>query len=162
MYHLIVRRNLRRSFAAINKGDYAAIVRQFAPSAEHWFSGSHPLAGRRDNLADIQQWYDRLAAIFPTLRFEITKLVVSGWPWDTVAMIEWVDHIEDRLGNQFSNQGVHVIRLKWAKVHELHVYCDTQLLAQICDTLSDQGLDEAGRPVIGTETPFATTDRFRA
>ena len=77
--------------------------------------------------------------IFPDLRFEITRLVVSGWPWDTVAVLEWVDFVSDLKGNTYSNQGVHVLRLKWAKVTELHVYCDTELLSRICRTLADQG-----------------------
>lgn len=153
---MIVRRNLRKSFEAINEGNYAAIVRQFKPEAsEHWFSGTHALAGRRDTMAEIQQWYDRLAAVFPTLRFEITKMVVGGWPWDTVAMIEWIDHVSDRDGNKFSNQGVHVIRLRWAKVTELHVYCDTQLLADICRRIAGQGLPDAAAEPIGAKVPFA-------
>lgn len=164
MYHAIVKRKMRDSFDQINKGNYAAIVRQFAPGAEHWFSGSHALAGRRDDLEQIQSWYDRLAVIFPDLRFQITKLVVGGWPWDTYALIEWVDFVADREGRAYSNQGVHVIRLKWGKVSELHVYCDTQLLAEICDRLGAQGVAVAVDAPIGAREPFAearsaTTER---
>lgn len=155
MYKTIVKRNLRASFDNINKGNYAAIVRQFAPAdVEHWFSGSSALSGRRDNLEQIQQWYDRLAAVFPDLRFEITKLVVSGGPWNTIAVLEWVDHISDLDGNHYSNQGIHVIRLKWAKVHQLHVYCDTELLGKICRTLGEQGNEAAISPPIGAAEPF--------
>jgi len=144
MYHYVVRRNLRNSFEQINRGNYAAIVRQFAPAGvEHWFSGTHALSGGRDRPEQIQQWYDRLAVVFPDLRFDIKKLVVRGWPWNTVAMIEWVDYVSDRDGQRYSNQGVHVIRLKWGRVVELHVYCDTQLLASICQTLGEQGVPEA-------------------
>lgn len=155
MYHAIVKRKMRDSFDQINKGNYAAIVRQFAPTAEHWFSGSHALAGRRGDVQQIQEWYDRLAEIFPDLRFQITKLVVGGWPWDTSALIEWVDFIGDREGAAFSNQGVHVIRLKWGKVTELHVYCDTQLLAAICERLGSQGVSVAVEEPIGAIEPFA-------
>lgn len=35
MYHLIVRSKLRRAFAAINRGDYSAVVAQFAPRHRH-------------------------------------------------------------------------------------------------------------------------------
>ncbi|NHC15753.1 nuclear transport factor 2 family protein [Motilibacter deserti] len=155
MYHRIVRRRLRSSFDAINRGDYAAIVRQFGHGAEHWFSGSHTLSGRRTSALDIQAWYDRLAAVFPDLHFDITKLVVGGWPWDTVAMIEWVDFVSDESGRRYSNQGVHVIRLRWGKVVELHVYCDTQLLASICETLGSQGRSAAVAEPVGASEPFA-------
>ena len=34
-------------------------------------------------------WYRRLAAIFPDLQFDVRHIVVTGWPWDTVAAVEW-------------------------------------------------------------------------
>ena len=156
MYHAIVRRKLRASFDNINKGNYAAIVRQFATTdVEHWFSGSSALSGRRDTPEQIQEWYDRLASVFPDLRFEIDKLTVSGWPWDTVAVIEWVDFLSDLEGNGYSNQGVHVIRLKWGRVVELHIYCDTELLSRVCRALGSQGNAAAVAPPIGPTVPFA-------
>ncbi|MET9397518.1 nuclear transport factor 2 family protein [Kitasatospora sp. NPDC002965] len=154
MYHAIVRRNLRNSFAEVNRGNYPAIVRQFAPDAEHWFSGSHALAGGRHDAEQIQRWYDRLAEVMPDLRFELKKVVAKGWPWDTVAFVEWVDHLTDREGNHYSNQGVHVLRIKWAKITELHIYCDTALLASVCDVLGQQGVTEAVAPPIGHPGPF--------
>ncbi|MGW5349081.1 nuclear transport factor 2 family protein [Streptomyces sp. NPDC004031] len=154
MYHAIVRRNLRKSFAEVNRGNYPAIVRQFTPAAEHWFSGSHALGGGRHDNRRIQQWYDRLAALLPDLRFELTKVSAKGWPWDTVAFVEWVDHLTDREGNHYSNQGVHVIRIAWGKITELHIYCDTALLASVLDTLAAQGVSEASAPPVGDPGPF--------
>jgi ketosteroid isomerase-like protein len=78
-----------------------------------------------------KHWYDRLA-IIPDLRFELKKVVAKGWPWDTVAFVEWVDHLTDREGTHYSNQGVHVLRIRWAKIIELHIYCDAALLAAVC------------------------------
>jgi hypothetical protein len=46
MYHYVVRGKVRDSFEQVNKGNLAAIVRQFVPGSEHWFSGSHAMAGR--------------------------------------------------------------------------------------------------------------------
>jgi ketosteroid isomerase-like protein len=101
----------------------------------------------------IQEWYDRLAVLMPDLKFEITNIVAGGWPWNTVAFVEWVDHLTDRTGRAYSNQGVHVIRLKWGKIVELHIYCDTQMLAEILQTLGEQGVGEAAAPPIGPVTP---------
>ena len=160
MYHAIVRRNLRATFDNINKGTYAPIVRQFAATdVEHWFSGSSTLSGRRDDSKQIQEWYDRLSSVFPDLRFQINELIVSGWPWNTIAVVEWVDFVSDLEGNQYSNQGVHVIRLKWGRVTELHVYCDTELLSRICRTLGAQGNAAAVAPPIGQPVPFAAHRR---
>ncbi|MFJ9968033.1 nuclear transport factor 2 family protein [Streptomyces avermitilis] len=154
MYHAIVRRNLRNSFAEVNRGNYAAILRQFTPDAEHWFSGGHALSGGRTTTEQIQRWYDRLAEAMPDLRFELKKVVAKGWPWDTVAFAEWVDHLTDREGNHYSNQGVHVVRIKWGKITELHIYCDTELLETVLDKLGQQGVDEAVATPIGTPGPF--------
>lgn len=153
MYHYIVRGKVRDSFEQVNKGNLAAIVRQFVPGSEHWFSGSHAMAGRRDNLGQIQAWYDRLAVLMPDLKFEITNIDVGGWPWNTVAFVEWVDHFTGPDGRAYSNQGVHVLRLKWGKIVELHIYCDTKLLSEILQTLGEQGIDQAIAPPIGPVTP---------
>ncbi|MFE6866876.1 nuclear transport factor 2 family protein [Kitasatospora sp. NPDC057692] len=154
MYHAIVRRNLRKSFAEVDRGNYAAVVRQFAPGAEHWFSGGHALSGGRHGAEQIQRWYDRLAEVMPDLRFELKKVVAKGLPWDTVAFVEWVDHLTDREGNQYSNQGVHVVRIKWGRITELHVYCDTGLLEAVLERLGGQGVGEAVAEPVGEPGPF--------
>lgn len=153
MYHAIVRRNLRTAFAAVNRADYPAIVRQFAPTAEHWFSGDHALGGGRDSPEQIQRWYDRLAALLPDLRFELRKVTATGWPWNTVAFVEWTDHLTDREGTHYSNQGVHVLRIAWGRITEMHVYCDTAKLASVLDALAAQGVPEASAPPVGEPGP---------
>lgn len=156
MYHFIVRSNLRKSFAQVNSGDFAPIVAQFAPGGEHWFSGSHALGGGRRDLRQVQDWYDRLAVIFPDLRFELKKVSAKGWPWDTIAFVEWVDHVSDRAGNHYSNKGVHVLRIKWGKITELHIYCDTQMIAAICEIIGSQGTEQAVAAPIGEPNPAVT------
>jgi ketosteroid isomerase-like protein len=143
MYHTIVRQKLEKSFQRINAGDYEYILKQFAPSFEHWFSGDHALAGTRHTLEVTQDWYKRLALMFPDLRFEVKKILVQGWPWNTTAAVEWVDHLTAPDGQAFSNEGVHFLRLRWGRVVELHIYCDTQKLARICQHLEKEGRVEA-------------------
>lgn len=143
MYHTIVRRKLAKAFHQINLGDYEHILKQFGPSFEHWFSGEHALAGTRHTLEVTQEWYKRLALMFPDLHFDVKKIVVQGWPWDTVAAVEWVDHLTAPDGKAFSNEGVHFLKLRWGKVVELHIYCDTQKLAGVCQYLEQHGRPEA-------------------
>ena len=145
MYHAIVKRRLLNSFAALNRGDYQVITRQFSPDALHWFSGSgHPLAGTRRTLKGIFAWYDRLARLMPDLHFKIEHAAVSGWPWDTVAMLSWSDTLTDREGKPYTNRGVHLIRIRFGKVVELQVYCDTEYLKGCFAALQAQGVAEAG------------------
>lgn len=144
MYHAIVKRRLLRSFDALNRGDYAVITRQFSKDAVHWFSGvGHPLSGTRRDGAGIHTWYERLARLMPDLRFTIHHAAVSGWPWDTVAMLQWSDTLHDRQGNTYANHGVHLIRIRWGQVVELQVYCDTKYLKGYFDALVSQGVEEA-------------------
>jgi hypothetical protein len=69
---------------------------------------------------------------------------VRGWPWNTVALVEWRDQFSLRDGSRGANQGVHVLRLKWGKVVSLRVYCDTQVVAAALLTQKMHGIAEAG------------------
>jgi ketosteroid isomerase-like protein len=147
MYHRIVKRRLRRAFDDINAGRYERIVPQFARAHRHVFFGEHALGGTRHRLETTREWYERLARVFPDLHFEVRDIVVAGWPWRTVAMVEWVDRFAVN-GTPGSNQGVHVFRLRWGRVVELSVYCDTDKLRGYLAAKAAGGLAEAIAPPI--------------
>jgi ketosteroid isomerase-like protein len=148
VYHAIVKRKLRRAFADINAGRYDRIVPQFASAHRHVFYGDHALAGERTDLEATRRWYGRLARLFPDLRFEIRDVAAGGWPWDTVAMVAWTDRFAVN-GVPGANQGVHVFRLRWGKVVELAVHCDTAKLGQYLAEKARGGLSEAMAAPIG-------------
>ncbi|NLY08313.1 MAG: SnoaL-like domain-containing protein [Tissierellia bacterium] len=150
MYHAIVKRNLINSFAALNNGDYDFVTKQFnKDGVSHWFSGeNHPLSGLRRTHSSILLWYERLARLMPDLNFQIEKVAVSGFPWHTVAMLEWTDTLTDRRGNAYSNRGVHVITISWGKVMPLEVFCDTEYLKGYFKALQEQNVEEASAPPI--------------
>ncbi|MGB3186515.1 MAG: nuclear transport factor 2 family protein [Ornithinimicrobium sp.] len=155
MYYSIVRSKLRASFEQVNQGNLSAVVAQFTGDAEHWFTGTHALGGRRQGTAQIRQWYKRLGVVMPDLHFDITGLAVNGMPWRTTAMVEWIDRFTDPDGNAYSNQGVHVIELRWGKISKLHIYCDTVLLCTALEHMAEQGRTEAAAELIGAPVPFA-------
>lgn len=144
MYHLIVRRQLRSAFAAINRGAYERIVPQFAPRHRHVMYGQHALAGERHTVASTAQWYARLQRLLPDLRFDVHAIAVTGWPWATTAAVTWTDHFSLPDGSRGSNQGVHEFLLRWGRVHALAVHCDTAKLQAYCDRMAASGLQEAG------------------
>jgi ketosteroid isomerase-like protein len=148
MYRFFVRRRLREVFRRLNAGDFAFITRQFHPGAEHWFAGTHALSGRRASPQRIEEWYARLAAVFPGIRFEVRKLIVAGPPWRTDAAVEWTDEARDRGGHSLPNRGVFVLRLRWGKAVELHVHCDTAQIEKNLAILSSQGIAQAAAPPI--------------
>jgi ketosteroid isomerase-like protein len=135
---------LRGGFDALNRGDHQSVMALFAQQFEHVFYGQHALAGARHQRSSIEPWYARLKILFPDLRFQVQSVAVRGWPWDTVALVEWRDHFTLRDGTAGGNQGVHVLRLKWGKVVSLRVYCDTQVVAAALHALQEQGVQEAG------------------
>lgn len=148
IYRLIVERQLRRAFAALNRGDHGPILASFGSPVEHVFFGQHALGGSRHAMGSIVPWYRRLRTVFPDLRFDIESVLVRGMPWNTVALVEWRDSFSLRDGTQRGNQGVHALRLKWGKVVSLRVYCDTQVLASALHALQSQGVADAGLPPI--------------
>jgi ketosteroid isomerase-like protein len=150
MYLFFVRRRLREIFRRLNAGDFAFIRRQFHPTAEHWFSGNHALSGRRTSPEGMAAWYARLAAVFPAIRFDLKKLIVSGPPWNTQAAVEWTDEVCDRQGQPLPNHGVFVLRLRWGRTVEFHVYCDTARLEKNLAILASQGVTQAAAaPITG-------------
>ncbi|WP_125777415.1 nuclear transport factor 2 family protein [Antribacter gilvus] len=150
MYHSIVRNVLRKSFDQLNRGNHSAVVAQFAQDAEHWFSGTHALAGRRTGIDQITAWHERLSAVLPDLQVRITDITVTGLPHRTVAMAEWVDHFTTPAGDTWSNRGVHVIRLRWGKITAMHIHCDPTVLDAALAEIADQGRAEAAAAPIGT------------
>lgn len=143
MYHLVVRSKLRRAFRLINAGAYDLIVAQFAPQHQHIMHGRHALAGARTTRRTTALWYDRLKRLLPDLRFDVHRIVVAGWPWDTTATVDWTDHFTLPDGSRGSNQGVHVFKLRWGKVHALAIHCDTARLQDYCTRLAEMGVHEA-------------------
>ncbi len=143
MYHFIVKQKLRRAFADINAARYDHIVSQFAPKHRHIMYGEHALSGERHTIQSTTAWYARLQRLLPDLRFDVQAIAVTGWPWNTTAMVSWNDRFTLPDGSAGNNQGVHVFNLAWGRVTALAVHCDTAKLAAYCETMAAQGLVEA-------------------
>ncbi len=144
MYHTIVKRQIRKVFDALSRGDWETAVNGMAERFEHIFPGDHALGGTRHTKEGLRAWFQRLFRVHRQLRFEIKHIVSSGMPWDTTATVEWRDHAVMADGDaSYSNDGVHVIRLRWGKIVSLHPYLDTQKYAAALRRLADSGFAEA-------------------
>ncbi|HYW57507.1 MAG TPA: nuclear transport factor 2 family protein [Polaromonas sp.] len=143
MYHFIVSQKIRRSFADLNAGRYEAIVAQFAGPHRHLMVGQHALAGERHTPAATARWYARLQRLLPGLQFQLDSIAVSGWPWDTHALVSWKDGFTLPDGSPGNNQGVHAFRIAWGKIRSMEVHCDTERLRSYLARMQALGLDEA-------------------
>ncbi len=143
MYHMIVRSKLRNAFAQLSRGNCEAVLKDLAPEFEHLFFGDHTFGGTRHTVSSFRNWLQRLFEVFPDLTFEVRNILVRGWPWDTVAAVEWIDRASTRDGVGYINNGVHIIRLRWVRVVELRAYHDTQRLADACRRQAQNGIPQA-------------------
>lgn len=144
MYHLIVRRKLLRVFAELGKGNSEYVIAGLAPAFDHQFAGAHALGGVRHTVPAIRAWFERLYRLFPDINFTIKHVAVSGWPWNTTALVEWHDSATTATGEPYDNDGVHIVRLRWGKLVSLHAYLDTAILARSCSQMAAAGVAEAG------------------
>jgi ketosteroid isomerase-like protein len=148
MYHMIVRMKLRNVFAQLSKGNYEVVFSDLADPFEHTFLGDHTFGGTRRTQASFRRWFERLYTVFPDLSFNVKNILVKGWPWDTLAAVEWQDQASTLDGRGYVNEGVHMIRLRWVKVVSLRVYPDTQKLADACRRQAVAGVPQAMAPQI--------------
>lgn len=148
MYHAIVRANVRKLFAALDRADIDYVVGGLASRFEHIFAGEHTLGGVRHTKPAIRRWFERLFRVLPELRFEIKHMAVSGWPWRTTVVVEWRDYATLADGTPYVNDGAHAIQLSWGKVVVLHAYLDTAVLVDAMKTMTNAGFAEATAPKI--------------
>jgi len=144
MYHFIVRRVIQGAFDGLNAGRVQAVTRLFAPDAEHRFIGQHALGSRRSTPVSIHRWYDRLLTVFPGIRFELRRVLVSGWPWGTLVVAEWQERSLGIDGVPNVNEGVNIIELRWGRVQRVSIYTDTAILERNLNRLTRAGVAEAG------------------
>ena len=149
MYHLMVRRLARRNFQRLTKGNWQPILDGLAPDVRHVYAGQNAVGGTRTSLADVRQWFERVYRLFPSFREEVREILVRGWPWNTVAAVQWVATTHSPLLDEtLEIHGVHVVRFRWGKVVELQAYPDTEKFTAYLARLAAAGVDEAGAPPI--------------
>ncbi|WP_375494073.1 nuclear transport factor 2 family protein [uncultured Jatrophihabitans sp.] len=142
MYQPIVRRLIERVFADLSRGDYAAVLPRMDPRVHHRFAGDHALGGDRHTRDGVEQWFARLFRLF-SLQFTVTRVVVSGPPWNLVVPVEWVAEVTPVHGPRYLNRGVHIIHVRRGRVVELLAYEDSQAVVQGLAVLAEHGVDEA-------------------
>lgn len=149
MYHLMIRRLARRNFERLSAGDWEPILEGLAPDVIHTYAGENAIGGTRTTLPDVRCWFKRVYRLFPSFREEVREILVNGWPWNTVAAVQWVATIHSTiLDETLEIHGVHVVRFRWGRVTELRAYPDTEKFSAFLNRLAAAGVDEAAAPPI--------------
>src|SRR5579883_11073 len=139
MYSFFVRRFIQQVFQSLNQGDYETVLKRVSPTITYAFSGSHVLGGTRHSIEAMRQWFERLYRLSPGLKFDIKNISVSGAPWNTMIVVEWVDVAKLADGSDYVKQGVHLIKMRWGKAVDIHAYLVTQKVQAMCERLAEAG-----------------------
>jgi ketosteroid isomerase-like protein len=148
MYHFIVGRKVKSAFMRVTSGDTDAFFERIAPTFSYTFSGANAIGGTRSSEGGMRRWFQRLFHLFPRIEMQVHDVVVSGWPWNTVVVLEWSDRATPCKGAAVCNSGVHVFHLRWGRITRIHAYLDTQTVADACHMLAAAGESEAAQPPI--------------
>lgn len=146
MFQRIVERQVHQGFAAISRGDFDTLLKQFSPKIHFSFAGDHAIAGEFHQRETVRQWFERVKRIFPGLQITAQQVVVSGMPWDMQVVTKF--QVQDTLtdGTLYRNQGVQMMRIRWGQVVEDHLLEDTQYLTGILGRVAGLGVAEAAAP----------------
>jgi ketosteroid isomerase-like protein len=143
MYHAIVRRQITRAFAGLNTGRIESITDELAPSAVHYFVGTHALSGTRRTPEAIRAWYERLLRLLQGIHFTLNEVRVSGWPWRTQVEAIWTETNRGTDGVTTSAEGVNLIEIRWGRVTSVRIYPDTAELERTLQRIAAKGTAEA-------------------
>ena len=89
MYHLFVKRFARRTFDRLTAGDWQPILDDLSPNVHHVYAGQNAVGGTRTSRDDVRRWFERVYRLFPSFHEEVREVLVGGWPWNTVAAVQW-------------------------------------------------------------------------
>jgi len=148
MYHAFVRRKLTQTLEGLDKDNFEGSLAGMDPRLEHYFAGTHAIGGTRHSTAALRRWFERVYRLLPDLSFKVERIAVRGWPWNTTATAEWRSTATSASGEPYVNDGVHIVRLRLGKIVSMHIYLDTEVLADACRRMADRGIVEAAAAAI--------------
>jgi ketosteroid isomerase-like protein len=153
MYHAMVKRIARNAFEDLSNRKVEPLIERAAPDLRHTFAGDHALGGTRRSREAFRAWMERLYRLFPELTFTIRDMMATGPPWNTRLALFWADRGVAADGVDYENDGVHLLRLEWGRLTELHARLDTQHLERTLDRMAAAGIEEAAADPIENADP---------
>ncbi|GAB3641582.1 nuclear transport factor 2 family protein [Spirosoma arcticum] len=143
MYNAIIRHNIKKAFQLVNDHQYDEVAKNLSPAIRHHFSGDHALGGTRHDRTAVMSWFERVGRLLPDLKLTITRVIVKGWPNNTLVIAQWTAAASLPDGGEYRNQGVHFVTLKWGKITDMTVYEDSQAVTDALEKQYRAGLQEA-------------------
>lgn len=138
MYHAIVAKKVRATFAGLSRGTADPLIDQLADDFEYSFLGDHAIGGTRTSNPMMHAWFERVFRLFPGLRFEVQDVAVTGPPWKTVALTHVAVYADD-----YANEMFQKINLRWGRLTKLVTLENLDVLREHLDVAAARGQTEA-------------------
>jgi ketosteroid isomerase-like protein len=120
MYRWTLARFVRFAHGKAIAGDVGIMMKATSPDVTFHFPGKSSFAANLEDREALGGWLSRFTALEPN--FEIRDVAVSGPPWDmTVAL-----RFRDAIGDDYRNDGVEWLRVRWGRVRSIEVFLDTE------------------------------------
>jgi hypothetical protein len=94
--------------------------RLMAPDIRFRFPGTSSFSADTATSEELTAWIVRFAALRP--HYEILDVLVGGPPWNTRVAVR----LRDRIGDDYSNEGMQYLRMRWGKMIADEVFVDTE------------------------------------
>lgn len=143
MFHKMIERQARQTFARVNAQDYEGILQDAKPNIRHRFAGQHALGGERNDAEHMRLWFERLGRVMPTLKLTISDVWVVGGLRKAVVIVRWDLAAILMDGDPYQNHGVHVIHLRNRKIVSIDVSEDSQAVVKGLERQAKAGMAEA-------------------
>jgi ketosteroid isomerase-like protein len=143
LYSRIVKQRIRQSFDQVNSHRWDELMKSISPNVYHRFGGVHAIGGQRHDRETLRLWFERLARVLPNLQLKINDIWVKGWPWRTMVFVQWDGTATLLNGDGYAQHAIHVITLRWGKIHALDVFEDSQEVNRALTAQAAVGLEEA-------------------
>jgi len=123
MYRWIIGRITRWAVLELVSGRSGLPLRLMAPDIRFRFPGTSSFAADTATSGELRVWIARFAALRPA--YEILDVLVAGPPWNTRVAVR----LRDRIGDDYSNEGMQYLRMRWGKMVVDEVFVDTERIA---------------------------------
>ena len=119
----LVKRVLRLVYRQVCEGRPALAGTLASDKVELVFPGDNSFAGTYRGRDALLTWLRRFGSLHP--EFAVHEVTVGGLPWDLRVAMRFTDAI----GDDYRNEGIELIRIRWGRVRRIQVFLDTERIS---------------------------------
>jgi len=125
---LIAKAKSSKNFDALNRHDVTPIMKSCSEDVVFVYPGDIKLSGTYKGKEALNSFFQQMFTQFPTVNYKVTDVAASN-SFDlfgnNVTFSRWDVEVINRDGVKMTNQGVTVVKLRWAKAYYVEHIFDT-------------------------------------